>query len=244
MLDQQITSLVSDNNLHSSELIRKPIPNTSSESRLSYYTDLYFNIDDINVGIVAKVDTGASYTIIGTEVDGLDACVDYINANAIIEKEQPEDATKNKIHMKSLTVSDFQLTKEICIPKIKLFFSDDLKDKAILGMDILSLYDFVYRHEVNQIKGTFWLIHNPYATTKMEKQIKDDGHVVPRTIMNVDNGQNVQTRVLYRSSQSYYIEVNKKKIGIPQQAIMQDTNGTYFTVLKGKRYNLDMKYIL
>ena len=49
------------------------------------------------------------------------------------------------------------------IPRIKLYFSDDLGEKAVLGMDKLSLFDFQYLREKGCSNGTFWI--NNYVST-------------------------------------------------------------------------------
>lgn len=44
-----------------------------------------------------------------------------------------------------------------------MYFSEDIGEKAVLGMDILSLFDFQYLRERGSSNGTFWI--NNYVST-------------------------------------------------------------------------------
>ncbi len=73
--------------------------------------------------------------------------------------------------------------------KIKLFFSEDIGNKALLGMDILSLFDFQYLKEKRQNYGTFWI--NNYDEALKELQVrrlnKDIDYIDPILIAAIDD---------------------------------------------------------
>jgi hypothetical protein len=126
--------------------------------RTSYYTRISFKYKDYLNRVEMKVDTGAAHTIIGTDYKDLsEQLKEDIQDLPIDSKRTPEDASGHTISLKECTVENFRLTPEIVFPKIKIMFSSDIKDKAILGMDILSLFDFQYKHEKGNMLGTFWI---------------------------------------------------------------------------------------
>lgn len=124
-------------------------------NRTAYYTNVYFEINGKKVFIPMKVDTGATYTVIGTYNTKIEKWRDIINKSNIVGKAY--DASNTEINLRGYILSNFRLTKDIIFPKIKIFFSDTLGDRAVLGMDILSLFDFQYRHEKGNMIGTFWI---------------------------------------------------------------------------------------
>ncbi len=67
------------------------------------------------------------------------------------------DASGTELKLFGYIVENFKLTDDIILDKIKLFFSEDIGSKALLGMDILSLFDFQYLKERRQNYGTFWI---------------------------------------------------------------------------------------
>lgn len=126
--------------------------------RTSYYTNISFYYKDVLNRVEMKVDTGASHTIIGTEIANLceELKVD-LGHIPINNNRRPEDISGTEINIKECILDNFRLTSEIIFPSIKLLFSDDIHDKAVLGMDILSLFDFQYKHEKGNMLGTFWI---------------------------------------------------------------------------------------
>lgn len=124
-------------------------------NRTAYYINVYFTINGKKVFIPMKVDTGAAYTVIGTYNTKIEKWRDIINKSNMAGKAY--DASDNEINLRGYILSNFRLTKDIIFPKIKIFFSDTLGDRAVLGMDILSLFDFQYKHEKGNMLGTFWI---------------------------------------------------------------------------------------
>lgn len=104
------------------------------------------------------------------------------------------DASGTELKLYGYIVDNFKLTDEIMLDKIKLFFSEEIGSKALLGMDILSLFDFQYLKEKRQNYGTFWI--NNYNETLKELQIrrlnKDIDYIDPILIANVEDALEMQ----------------------------------------------------
>lgn len=99
------------------------------------------------------------------------------------------DASGTELKLYGYIVENFRLTDEITLDKIKLFFSEDIGNKALLGMDILSLFDFQYLKEKRQNYGTFWI--NNYDEVLKDLQArrlnKDMDYIDPILIAAVDD---------------------------------------------------------
>ncbi len=104
------------------------------------------------------------------------------------------DASGTELKLYGYIVDNFKLTDEIMLDKIKLFFSEEIGSKALLGMDILSLFDFQYLKEKRQNYGTFWI--NNYNEALKELQIrrlnKDIDYIDPILIANVEDALEMQ----------------------------------------------------
>ena len=148
--------------INKSELKKKANPATKAFNRESYFTDIKFDLNTKPIKITTKIDTGATYTVIGME-------------NRYI-------------------VEDFRLTDEITLDKIKLFFSEDIGNKALLGMDILSLFDFQYLKEKRQNYGTFWINNYDEALKDLQTRRlnKDIDYIDPILIAAVDDAKENQ----------------------------------------------------
>ncbi|MCM1183060.1 MAG: hypothetical protein NC337_06785 [Roseburia sp.] len=103
------------------------------------------------------------------------------------------DASGTELKLYGYVVENFRLTSDIILDKIKLFFSEDIGDKALLGMDIMSLFDFQYLKERRQNWGTFWI--NNYEDVLRElnnrKLNKDMDYIDPVLIANIDNTKQI-----------------------------------------------------
>lgn len=95
------------------------------------------------------------------------------------------EASGNKIDLKSYIVSDFYLTEDIVFDKILIYFSDILEDRAVLGMDILSLFNHSYRLEKNQLIGTYWIQDYESSMARYAVQRRNVGFYHPREIIIV-----------------------------------------------------------
>lgn len=170
-----------------SEVVRCKSPISNTINRLSYYTEVKFSfVNGKSVNIPFKFDTGACYTIIGLNNESILPFVKYIEENMLDEKEPVKDATNSSIHVSSLEVYDFCLTKDIIIPKLTIYFSKELGEKCILGLDILSLFEFNYEWERHQTIGTFWVRNYEYALRRINEYFENTGNTSPRTILLLD----------------------------------------------------------
>ncbi|MEZ3445427.1 MAG: retroviral-like aspartic protease family protein [Lachnospiraceae bacterium] len=179
-------------NVSRSELEKAANPATKAFNRESYFTKVSFDIHNKTLNITAKIDTGATYTVMGLGNKGLIRYKDKIlksNMRGIAY-----DASGTELKLYGYIVENFKLTDEIMLDKIKLFFSEDIGGKALLGMDILSLFDFQYLKEKRQNYGTFWI--NNYDEALKELQIrrlnKDIDYIDPILIANMDNTREIQ----------------------------------------------------
>lgn len=136
----------SETKMHISELpnIRRERGSRYSSFRTSYYTRISFEYGENENKVEVKIDTGSPYTIIGTGSDRLNLdLIQHIN-NTDVKLSPIENVSGGKVNIKECIVDNFKLTLEIILPKVKIFFSDDIQNKAVLGMDLLSLFDFNY----------------------------------------------------------------------------------------------------
>ena len=99
------------------------------------------------------------------------------------------DASGTELKLYGYIVENFRLTDEITLDKIKLFFSEDIGNKALLGMDILSLFDFQYLKEKRQNYGTFWINNYDEALKELQARRlnKDIDYIDPILIAAVDD---------------------------------------------------------
>lgn len=140
--------------LHEIVNIGNPVNNYSLR-RTSYFTKMSVSMFDIKYGIEAKVDTGASYTIIG-----LDCIQDDRVRHPIMHSDingKAYDASGTELSLKGIIVDSFEFANGITLPKLLVFFSEDMRNRAVLGMDILSLFDFQYKRDCGVHRGTFWV---------------------------------------------------------------------------------------
>ena len=170
-----------------SELEKAANPATKAFNRESYFKKTSFDIDNKTVKITTKIDTGATYTVIGLENKGLIRFKDKIlksNMRGIAY-----DASGTELKLYGYIVENFRLTDEITLDKIKLFFSEDIGNKALLGMDILSLFDFQYLKEKRQNYGTFWINNYDEALKDLQERRlnKDIDYIDPILIAVVDD---------------------------------------------------------
>lgn len=144
-----------------SEMQKVRNPYTKSFSRETYYTQIKFILDNEKITKKIKVDTGATYTVLGLEDDCINKYKEKILQSNM--RGVAYDASGTELKLYGYIVKNFRLTQDIIIDKIKLFFSENIGEKALLGMDILSLFDFQYKREKRQSIGTFWI--NNYTET-------------------------------------------------------------------------------
>lgn len=99
------------------------------------------------------------------------------------------DASGTELKLYGYIVENFRLTDEITLDKIKLFFSEDIGNKALLGMDILSLFDFQYLKEKRQNYGTFWINNYDEALKDLQARRlnKDMDYIDPILIAAVED---------------------------------------------------------
>ena len=155
--------------LSRSEMKKKVNPITHAFNRESYFTRIGFKIDNKLVKVTTKIDTGATYTVIGLGGDELEDFKNNIMKSSM--RGIAYDASGTELKLFGYIVENFRLTDEITLDKIKLFFSEDIGSKALLGMDILSLFDFQYLKEKRQNYGTFWI--NNYDEAIKELQVRN-----------------------------------------------------------------------
>lgn len=137
------------------ELIKIRDPFKKVFDRRSYYTKIEYTVNNESIVSNMKIDTGADYTIIGLMDDGLSEYREMILHSGMTGRAYDASGTELKLY--GYIVENFRLTDEITLYKIKLFFSEDIGNKALLGMDILSLFDFQYLKEKRQNYGKFWI---------------------------------------------------------------------------------------
>lgn len=167
-------------------------PITHAFNRESYFTRIGFKIDNKLVKVTTKIDTGATYTVIGLCSDELeDFKKDIMKSNM---RGIAYDASGTELKLYGYIVENFRLTDEITFDKIKLFFSEDIGNRALLGMDILSLFDFQYLKEKRQYYGTFWINNYVEALKEIRSRIlnKDIDYIDPILIADVEDAKDIQ----------------------------------------------------
>lgn len=171
-----------------SEMEKTGEPKSGSLNRRSYYTNIRFSLEKKKIQLKAKVDTGATHTIMGLRNNALRPFVDKIILNNN-NQSSALTASDEEIKLYGYIVTDFWITQDILIPKIKLYFSEDIGEKTVLGMDILSLFDFQYLRERGSSNGTFWI--NNYASTldvlKKRMLNKDIDYLDPELIFEIED---------------------------------------------------------
>ena len=173
--------------INKTELKKKANPATRAFNRESYFTDIKFVLNTKPVKITTKIDTGATYTVIGLENKGLIRFKDKIMKSSM--RGIAYDASGTELKLYGYIVENFRLTDEITLDKIKLFFSEDIGNKALLGMDILSLFDFQYIKEKRQNYGTFWINNYDEALKDLQERRlnKDIDYIDPILIAAIDD---------------------------------------------------------
>ena len=139
------------------------------------------------MNVITKIDTGATYTVIGLENSYIKPFKDKILKSSM--RGIAYDASGTELKLYGYIVENFRLTDEITLDKIKLFFSEDIGNKALLGMDILSLFDFQYLKEKRQNYGTFWINNYDEALKDLQERRlnKDIDYIDPILIAVVDD---------------------------------------------------------
>ena len=156
-----------------SELKKTRNPITKAFNRESYYTEIKFSINRKKIQTVVKIDTGATYTVIGLGSTEMQRFKDAILESPV--QGIAYDASGTELHLYGYIINNFQLTEDITFDKIKIFFSEDIGDKALLGMDLLSLFDFQYLKEKGQNWGTFWINNYEQALKELyARQLNKD----------------------------------------------------------------------
>ena len=164
------------------EMKKRANPITHAFNRESYFTRIRFKIDNNLVNVTTKIDTGATYTVIGLENSYIKPFKDKILKSSM--RGIAYDASGTELKLYGYIVENFRLTDEI-----KLFFSEDIGNKALLGMDILSLFDFQYLKEKRQNYGTFWINNYDEALEELQARRlnKDIDYIDPILIAAVDD---------------------------------------------------------
>lgn len=170
-----------------SEVKKKANPATRAFNRESYFTDIKFVLNTKSLKITIKIDTGATYTVIGMENSYLKPYKNEIMKSSM--RGIAYDASGTELKLYGYVVENFRLTDEITLDKIKLFFSEDIGSKALLGMDILSLFDFQYLKEKRQNYGTFWINNYDEALKDLQARRlnKDTDYIDPILIADVED---------------------------------------------------------
>lgn len=147
-------------------------------ARFSYYTLLDIEFYGKRKKLQFKLDTGSPYTIIGLDLlkkNGIDLTKEIEKTGF---QDKLLDASGRNVRIAPYIVKHFHLTEEICLTDVLIYISPDIKERAVLGMDLLSLFDFQYKWERNSMTGTFWI--NNYARRKkfIDDMMKDKKLVV------------------------------------------------------------------
>lgn len=180
-----------------SEIKKVGDPNRNgSLIRTSYYTKVNFIVENKSTDIIMKLDTGAAHTVIGLNNEVIVRYADMIKAQNINGKAY--DASGTELKLNGFVVSDFRLTDDIVLPKIKIWFSEQLGEKAVLGMDILSIFDFQYQREKGSTNGTFYI--NNYEDTLNTLNSRtlnhDLGYIDPDLILIMDGkSENAESNI-------------------------------------------------
>lgn len=172
----------------SSILIKVNNPFHRNYSRTSYYIKIGFTIKGEKIEVPAKVDTGATYTIIGTEIAGFLQFKDEIMHN-YIAKGKAYDASDNDLDIYAYKVSNFKLSDDIIFPEVLINFSEKLGKKAVVGMDILSLFNFSYIKDPIGSNGHFEVFNYNEVLEKLysSKVYNDLGYIRPDMVLLLDD---------------------------------------------------------
>lgn len=173
--------------VHKTELVnsRRSKGSGYSHFRTSYYTAISFKYEGVGNEIEFKIDTGSPHTILGTECEGIcEKLVKYHN-NDKTKSEYVENVSGESVTIKPCIVDELSLTEDIIIPKIKIFISGDIHKKAVLGMDILSLFDF---HYVRKDKTIYLCYTDHYIQDLFSQMVNNDlNYLDPDLIADVDS---------------------------------------------------------
>lgn len=127
-----------------------------TSDRYRYDTLIDFDISDLNVKARFAVDTGSPITVvrykdvlhnIGNKValEAIKACriqkKSADNTQAI--KESIQSASGQSIDLVPIVATNFQLTNDICIPRLKIYVSNKIKS-SVLGLDILGNFRTIW----------------------------------------------------------------------------------------------------
>lgn len=140
--------------------------NAGSVTRFCYFTKLQFYLGGRYIDTEVKVDTGSYYTIIGA--DAIKLTKERRKALPIEDTgRRLESASGHILNAKPIVVDEFRLTNELIFPQILIYISDDLKDKSVLGMDILTLFNFRY----DRRDHTMWLYYEDDFLDRLKKRM-------------------------------------------------------------------------
>lgn len=158
----------------------------NSFSRFAYYTDIEFNLFGKNIFLPMKVDTGSTYTVIGLKNKAVMKYKEQILQSSI--NKGAYDASGDRLALKGIVVENFKLTDDIIIPKIKIYFSEDIDDKALLGMNIMSLFEHFYKFDKNSTNGTYRIYNYKQQLSKLEDRMlnKELDYLDPELIDSID----------------------------------------------------------
>lgn len=169
------------------ELKKRKDPEWGTARRNKYHVLCTYRVGKTNSICYFKVDTGADYTVIGLDTIQEDSCRDLI-LNSNLPDARFCTASGEVINAKSFVVKDFMLAPEVIIPEIKLHFAESLGKRALLGMDILSLFNFQYIKDVGTHNGTFWLNDPEDSIKELEKyKLNNDiSYIDPDTLWSLE----------------------------------------------------------
>lgn len=161
--------------------------NEGKFERNNYYTDVKFELFGKKIEALFKIDTGASYTVVGLSNECVTRFKDKILRTGL--KGTAYDASDSTLNLKGIVVQNFEVADRVTIPELLIFFSEELGTKAVLGMDILSLFNFQYVQERGYNCGTFWLNNPEESLDKMLLNMKKKGlsYIDPVNILEIDN---------------------------------------------------------
>ena len=94
--------------INKTELKKKANPATRAFNRESYFTDIKFVLNTKPVKITTKIDTGATYTVIGLENKGLIRFKDKIMKSSM--RGIAYDASGTELKLYGYIVENFRLT--------------------------------------------------------------------------------------------------------------------------------------
>ena len=142
-----------------------------------------------------KIDTGSPFTVIRLrdliqldEENNPITDADKYKKNLIMAKTNSlgtiGSATGMDMDLRYIEVEKFKLSTEIIFPKIEIYLSESLRPCSILGMDILTMFTFMYRHT----DKSFNIFYTNDYLEKAEKYMRGyyDGCIRPRYIGLLD----------------------------------------------------------